>query len=121
MTKPEPFLSTAMLEQFSNEQVGAACKALMRAWVVTADECREGESLPKLINGFDDLLELQGMLRDTEFNMHLIGYCDNPGRSQHDRDQFETTEHHYTAQAGKALTTLVRYVLRHVTLTGHHW
>ena len=110
-----PFLSTSDLESMSNEHVGAACKALILTWMITADEIRENEHVGKLDDGYDALLQDQGEGRDTEFDCHLIGYNDLVSAKRHDADQFTTLSHFLTQAAGKELTTLVRYILTHVS------
>lgn len=112
------YLSMADIEAMSNEHVGAACKALLMTWLITADELREGEQPSKIELGIKWLLGSQALGQDTELVMHQIGFCDHEPGDQHDRDQPDMQDHLLTIAAGNEINRLVAYIVHHLSQSG---
>jgi hypothetical protein len=84
------------LEQLSNEAVGAAAKALILTWAITAEEVLDGEAdeTHKVAGGVAPLLRDQAEDRDTELTIHSIGYASMTPGTHHDHDSPQTPAEH---------------------------
>lgn len=99
------------LEQFTNAQVGAAAKALILTWLISADEVAAGEPVDKLELGVVDLLRSQAQQQDTEYDCHVCGFADNVDPMRHDADVPVTPEAVAATQAATVLALLVARVV----------
>jgi len=99
------------LEQVPNHHLGAATKALLLTWLQVAEEIRIGESPMKLEAGVLNLLKAQEAGKDTELEIHGIGYLDEPNAMTHDRDVAATFAEERALEATHMLAGVVAQLL----------
>lgn len=99
------------LEQLTNEQVGAAAKALLLTWMIAGDLQQIGEPEEKLEHGIVSLLHDQALDRDTEVIVHAIGYIDRLPAESHDMDVPQTPEHEASVAAARLVAKIMARII----------